>query len=785
MTFTIAVSDPATGQVTFTPSGGPVVLTPPGTANSVCRIDFTFDVLTAPPHSVSMPGPNSYQVAVIAHVTATSLVTGQPSNEQNGTTLLTINKATPSATTTATASAPVGGTISDTAHLAGAPAPAPGPTGTLTFTLYKNATCTVPSAFTSVVAVAGAGDYPSGPFLPTSPGTYNWVVSYSGDVNNAPFTSGCGDAGEVSTVTPAAPTITTTASASVPAGGTISDSAVLAGGFSPTGTITFTVFGPNNATCTGTPLGTSTVTVTGNGTYLSGPFTAAGAGTYNFVAVYSGDANNAGVTSACGAANESVTVTQAPPTITTTASASVPAGGTISDSAVLAGGFSPTGTITFTVFGPNNATCTGTPLGTSTVTVTGNGTYPSGPFTAAGAGTYNFVAVYSGDANNAAVASACGAAGESVTVTQAAPTITTTASASVPAGGTISDSAVLAGGFSPTGTITFTVFGPNNATCTGTPFATSTVTVTGNGTYPSGPFTAAGAGTYRFVAVYSGDVNNASVASACGAANEAVTVTPAAPTITTTASASVPAGGTISDSAVLAGGFNPTGTITFTVFGPNNATCSGTPLGTSTVTVTGNGTYPSGPFTTAGAGTYRFVAVYGGDANNAAVASGCGAAGEAVTVTPAAPTITTTASASVPAGGTISDSAVLAGGFSPTGTITFTVFGPNNATCTGTPLGTSTVTVTGNGTYPSGPFTTTGPGTYNFVVSYSGDANNAAAVSACGAPGEVGDAAGAGDCGDEGRESVDRGRAGWDVHVHGSGFEPECGRSDHDHVFER
>src|SRR5206468_4973976 len=144
-----------------------------------------------------------------------------------------------------------------------------------------------------------------------------------------------------------------------------------------------------------------------------------------------------------------------------------------------------------------------------------------------------------GDANNAAVASACGAAGESVTVTSAAPTITTTASASVPAGGTISDSAVLAGGAAPTGTITFTVFGPNNPTCTGAPLGTSTVTVTGNGTYGSGPFTAAGAGTYNVVAAYSGDVNNAAVTSACGAANESVTVTKAPPTIATTASASV------------------------------------------------------------------------------------------------------------------------------------------------------------------------------------------------------------------------------------------------------
>ena len=719
-----------TGTITFTvfgPNNATCTGTPLGTSTVTATGDGTY-----PSGPFTTTGAGTYNFVAVysgdANNASVTSACGAPGES------VTVTRTPPTITTTASASVPAGGTISDSAVLAGGFSP----TGTITFTVFgpNNATCSGTALGTSTVTVAGNGTYPSGPFTVASAGTYNFIAVYSGDANNAAVASACGAPGESVTVTPAVPSITTTASAPVAAGGTISDSAVLAGGSAPTGTITFTVFGPNNATCTGTPLGTSTVTVTGNGTYPSGPFTSGGAGTYNFVAVYSGDANNSSVTSACGAANEAVTVGKAPPTITTTASASVTAGGTISDSAVLAGGFSPTGTITFTVFGPNNATCTGTPLGTSTVTVTGNGTYPSGPFTAAGAGTYNFVAVYSGDANNAGVASACGAAGEAVTVTKAPPTITTTASPSVPAGGTISDSAVLSGGFSPTGTITFTVFGPNNAACTGTPLGTSTVTVTGNGTYPSGPFTAAGAGTYNFVAVYSGDANNAGVTSACGAANEAVTVTKAPPTITTTASASVPAGGTISDSAVLTGGSAPTGTITFTVFGPNNPTCTGTPLGTSTVTVAGSGTYPSGPFTTAGAGTYNFVAVYSGDANNAGATSACGAPNESVTVTPTPPTITTTASASVPAGGTISDSAVLTGGFSPTGTITFTVFGPNNATCAGTPLGTSTVTVTGNGTYPSGPFTSTGAGTYNFVAAYSGDVNNAAVTSACGAPGE-------------------------------------------------
>src|SRR5206468_9339465 len=126
-TFNVTVIDAATGQVAFTPVGGPVVLTPPGTANSVCRIDFTFDVLKAPPNPASVPGPNSYQTIVLAHVTATSNVTNLPSGDQNGTTPVTITKASPSGTTTATATAPVGGTISDTAHLVAATPPAPAP----------------------------------------------------------------------------------------------------------------------------------------------------------------------------------------------------------------------------------------------------------------------------------------------------------------------------------------------------------------------------------------------------------------------------------------------------------------------------------------------------------------------------------------------------------------------------------------------------------------------------------------------------------------------------------
>jgi len=47
VTFTVSVVNPATGQVSFNPST-PVVLSPPPSPNSVCRVDFTFSVLKKP-----------------------------------------------------------------------------------------------------------------------------------------------------------------------------------------------------------------------------------------------------------------------------------------------------------------------------------------------------------------------------------------------------------------------------------------------------------------------------------------------------------------------------------------------------------------------------------------------------------------------------------------------------------------------------------------------------------------------------------------------------------------
>jgi hypothetical protein len=107
----------------------------------------------------------------------------------------------------------------------------------------------------------------------------------------------------------------------------------------------------------------------------------------------------------------------------------------------------------------------------------------------------------------------------------------------------------------------------------------------------------------------------------------------AAPTLTTTASADTTLGNPVSDTATLAGGHNPTGRITFRLYGRNDTTCSNSPRYEKRVEVSGNGDYGSGNFTPTRRGTYRWTATYSGDSNNASIATACNDPGESVTVT--------------------------------------------------------------------------------------------------------------------------------------------------------
>ena len=99
--------------------------------------------------------------------------------------------------------------------------------------------------------------------------------------------------------------------------------------------------------------------------------------------------------------------------------------------------------------------------------------------------------------------------------------------------------------------------------------------------------------------------------------------------------------------------------------------------------------------------------------------------------------LTTTAQTPVTLGQPISDVAHLTGStLGAGGTITFHLY--SDAGCkTEINTGLNPVSVNGDGNYSSGSYIPAAPGTYYWIASYSGDANNSASTGACGDAGET------------------------------------------------
>ncbi|HJV09829.1 MAG TPA: hypothetical protein VJ653_09105 [Acidimicrobiales bacterium] len=208
------------------------------------------------------------------------------------------------------------------------------------------------------------------------------------------------------------------------------------------------------------------------------------------------------------------------------------------------------------------------------------------------------------------------------------------------------------------------------------------------------------------------------------------TVAKASPTIATQASAGGPVGSTsVTDRATLTGGSNPSGTVTFRLFGDSSCTVEAF---TSTTGLTGS-VAVSEAFTPQRAGTYYWTARYNGDVANNPATSPCQAPDESVTIVKASPTLSTTASPGNLVGASVRDVATLAGAFSPTGSVTFRLF--SDASCAAEVFN-STNAVSGT-TATSGWSTPPAAGTYQWTAVYAGDVNNNPATSPCGAPNEA------------------------------------------------
>jgi len=304
----------------------------------------------------------------------------------------------PAITTTLSAdTVVVGGTVHDSSTLTGATANAG---GTVTYTVYSDSTCSTSFANAGTKTVTNGVVPDSDAVTFNSTGDFYWRAAYSGDSNNDPATSVC--TSEHLVVTKKSPTIATTLSAAtVEVGGSVHDSATLSNATANAGgTVTYTVY-TDNACSTGAQ-SAGTVNVTNGAVPDSNAITFNTAGDYYWQAVYSGDANNNGATSVC--TSEHLVVTKKSPAISTAPNL-IP-----NDDATISGALTPTGTITFKLFAPADATCAGAGAYTQTVTVNGNGTYSTTntSFVASTLGTWRWQVTYSGDVNNNPATSACG-----------------------------------------------------------------------------------------------------------------------------------------------------------------------------------------------------------------------------------------------------------------------------------------------------------------------------------------------------------------------------------------
>jgi hypothetical protein len=635
-----------------------------------------------------------------------------------------------------------------------------GATGTITYSLFDNGTCTDVAASIQTVDLAGGLVPDSASTAGLLPGDYSYDAAYSGDSNDNASDSGCQPFSVLpaSSTTGAAVNDNTTqatwsgtevtgASAYATADVTASE------GPTATGTVGYNFF--ENATCSGEPATGDNVTLAGDGSVPPSSATVAlAAGSYSFDAVYSGDGNYDGSTSGCEpfvvSAASSTTANVVNDNATSSAwSGSEITGASAYDTSSVTGthGFTPSGTVTYAFF--ENDICLGLPISASTVTLNGDGSVPvstgSGPL---GAGFYSFDAHYSGDGNDQPSASACApfsvAHAPSVTAATVNDGGTTNPwSYNETTGATADATSTVTGieGFTPTGTVDYSLFG--NDTCSGDPTLTDTVTLSGGAVPPSTTSDPLAAGAYSYESSYSGDGNYTGSTNGCatfyvGAVAAATDVAVNDAATTSPWSGSEQTGSSAYATSTVTGieGFTPTGSLTYSLFADD--ACSGQSTTTGVVTLADGNAPDSGHSAALAAGSYSYRAVYSGDSNYLPTYSACEtfsvAAGPEVTAAAIndantdAPWTGTEVTGAIAYG---SSTVTGAPGVVPTGTVTYEFF--QNGTCAGNALTSSVETLTGNGGVPNSNVTAAlGAGSYSYTATYSGDSSYLASAGACG-----------------------------------------------------
>jgi hypothetical protein len=382
------------------------------------------------------------------------------------------------------------------------------------------------------------------------------------------------------------------------------------------------VFGPFPTAaaiaCTGTPANTSILPITGSGTFSTAPFTPTAPGWYTYQLTVPGTSDVTGLTTACAEPAESFRVQVQPRVRTIVSSAALKPAQTVFDRVLVENLGGQAVTVNASLYGPfptrEAIKCDTTPVWTGTLNVNKDGEYPTAPVALTVPGYYTYHETIAETELVRPVVTLCGDAAETPIVIGSPKVTTQVSTATTTPGGQVTDKVVVTGLGVVAATVQVQLWGPFDSeaaiSCTGTPLVTQTFTANGDGTYTTEPITIDRAGYFTYVESLAGGPANDPAVTQCKEASETFISKPA-PVVTTLASDEVvKPGDAIFDRVSVTGLGKTPATVEVDVFGPfatrAAVRCTGTPVTTLTVPVTGDGTFPSPKVRTGKAGLYVF-----------------------------------------------------------------------------------------------------------------------------------------------------------------------------------
>jgi hypothetical protein len=571
-------------------------------------------------------------VVVLGLIVAGAFLASNPSQKDAGNTDNPLNPVTPIGENTGNGASSItsvlsvtdvtlGGSVTDSVTVHGTDASSPAPTGRITFQVQAG-----PGAWntydTETLTASGSGaEAVSSPYTPLAVASYNFRAVYSGDSNYVGVQSS--DVDEPLTMHPVqvtAPVSTVLSKSAVNLGDVVNDSVTVPGlgtAFpAPTGTVEFQV---HIGSGQWTTYDNETLASTGvNGVATSAGYRPVTVDSYNFRAVYLGDANYLPAQSVDDAEPLTITLGQyVAPTVATLSHTTITIGTAVTDSVAVRGVGAnypvPSGAVQFQVKASSGSWTT---FDTEVLMANGsNGVATSIDYFPSSVGSYNFRALYSGDVNYLASQSGDGAQPLAVHPELYPDTVTASISRNaIIFGHNITNSVTVLGkgaGYPvPTGTVQFQAKADSGPWTT---YASKTLSARGTSGVASAIFAPSNVGSYVLRALYLGDVNyvtGQSNGSAALSVSKTISWTVGNVGLSTTVfGRSV----TVNETVIGVNGSTvPTGWLNFQWRYTNSGTW--TVFDANVPLVNGNAT--STWFTPAFAGgDYRFQAIYSGDKN--------------------------------------------------------------------------------------------------------------------------------------------------------------------------